>query len=169
VGNSTLWGIATKTVSPTNLISQSYARANIVHPNSLTRAELSNNESYFRNNPNPVKMTLGFFNKMVDGDYILVTFTSFSYTASAVYCSPMFGSCGIFGPPTSVTVVKITPNTTSIINNTLFLILEGLTSNPTTLYGVSSTISVSTFNSSGARMDSGSITYNISCGAVPLS
>lgn len=112
-------------------------------------------------------MTLGFFNRLTDGDYIMVTFTSFSYTASNVFCSPIYGSCGIFGTPTNVMVVKITPNITSIINNTLFLILEGLTSNPTTLYGVTSTISVSTFNSSGLPMDSGSITYNISCGAVP--
>ena len=42
-GNSMLWGIATKTVSPNNLISYSYARANIVYPNTLTRAELSTN------------------------------------------------------------------------------------------------------------------------------
>ena len=168
VGSSRLWGIATKTVSPTNLISHSYARAHIVTPNTLTRAELSNNESYFRNNSSPVKMTLGFFNRLVDGDYIMVTFTS-SYTASNVLCSPIYGSCGILGTPTLVTVVKITPNTTSILNNTLFLILEGLTSSPTTQYGVTSPISVSTFNSSGQPMDSGSISYNISCGAVPSS
>ena len=167
VGNSSLWGIATKTVSPTNLISYSYAFATIVTPNTLTKAELSNTDSYFRNNTNNVNMTLGFYNKLSTGDYIMVTFTSYSYTASTVYCSSMYGSCGIFGNASNVIVVKIIPNITSIINNTLIIILEGLTSNPTTLYGVTSTITVSTFNSSGAHMDSGSILYNISCGLVP--
>ncbi|EFX59934.1 hypothetical protein DAPPUDRAFT_346307 [Daphnia pulex] len=118
VSTSLPWGIATKTVSPTNLISYSYANASIKNPNTLT-ANLSKSDSYYRSNTNPVKMTLTFFNQLIATDYIQLTFTSESYTGSNVTCSPIYGICSMFGTPSNVTVVKIIPNTTSIINGTL--------------------------------------------------
>lgn len=162
-GSSLPWGVSTKTVSPTNLISYSTASATILNPNGLT-AVLSKSDSYYRNNSNPLKITFTFTNKLIAGDYILLSFTSDSYTGSSVTCSSIYGSCAVFGTPSNVTVVKIFPNTTSIIGSSLFLILEGLTSNPDTAYGLSSSISVTTLTNSSATIDSGSMTYNISCG-----
>lgn len=164
VGPSLPWGIATKTVSPTNLISYSYANATISEPNTLV-ATLDQTDSYFRSNSNPVKMTLTFSNTLITGDYILFSFTSDSYTASTVTCSSIYGTCLIQGTPTNVTNVKMTPNTTSIISNSLFLILEGLTSASGTSYSYITNISVSTLTFDDRPIDSGKMTYSISCGA----
>lgn len=164
-GQSLPWGIATKTVSPTNLISYSYANATITDPNTLI-ATLDKSDSYYRSNPSPVKLTLTFFSSLISTDYILFSFIYDSYTASTVTCSSIYGQCSIQGTPTNVTVVKVLPNTTSIIGNSLFLILEGLTSAPGTSYLYSTNISVSTLTYDDRLIDSGKMLYNISCGAV---
>lgn len=129
-------------------------------------AVLSRSDSYYRNNTSPVKITFTFFNTLIAGDSILLSFNSDSYTGSNVTCSSIYGSCSISGTPTNVTVVRIVPNITSIISNNLFLILEGLTSAPGTPYGFSTTIAVTTLTSLGNPIDSGIMIYNISCGGV---
>lgn len=121
-GLSLPWGIATKTVSPTNLISYSYANATITNPNTLI-ATLDKSDSYYRSNTSPVRLTITFFNSLISTDYILFSFISDSYTASSVTCSPIYGQCSILATPSNVTVVKMLPNITSIIGNSLFLIL----------------------------------------------
>jgi hypothetical protein len=163
VGQSLPWGIATKTVSPTNLISYSYANATMSEPNVLL-ATLDNSDSYYRSNPNPVKLTLTFFSSLISTDYILFTFMSDSYTSTNVTCSSIYGRCSIQGTPSNVTLVKMLPNTTSIIGNSLFLILEGLTSAPGTAYLYSTNISVSTLTYDDRLIDSGKMLYSISCG-----
>lgn len=168
VGTGLAWGISTKTTSPVNLISSSTAYVSISYTNTLTGV-LSKSESYYKNNTSPVKMTFTFTNKLSTGDCIILSMTSDVYSpinASSVTCSSIYGTCGLVGSATNVTVIKITPDVSSIINNTLFVIVEGLISGGSSSYGFTYNINIKTQTSLGYPMDAGIMVYNVSCGEI---
>jgi hypothetical protein len=128
-------------------------------------AVLSKSDAYYINNTSPVKMTFTFTNQLASGDYITLSTTSNVYSATAVNCSSLYGTCALGNGSTSnVTVIKITPNITSIINNTLYVIVEGLTSGSSSSYTSTYNIDVITQTSNNSHMDSGTMIYNVSCG-----
>lgn len=164
-GSSLSWGISTKTVTGSNLISYQTITAAISSPNTLT-AVLSKSDSYYRNNTSPVKMTFKFTNSLASGDSIQFSTTTDVYSAvssTSVTCSSIYGVCTLVSS-SNVTVIKITPDVSSIINNTYFVILEGLISGSSSNYLFTYNIYVTTMTSNSSSMDSGTMTYNVSCG-----
>ena len=112
-------------------------------------------------------MTFTFTNKLSTGDCIILSMTSVVYSpvnTSSVTCSSIYGTCALVGNATDVTVIKITPDVSSIINNTLFVIIEGLISGASSSYGFTYNINIKTQTSLGYPMDAGIMVYNVSCG-----
>lgn len=117
-------------------------------------------------------MTFKFTNKLSAGDYIILSTTSDVYSpinSTSVTCSSIYGTCAIVGNSTSVTVIKITPDVSSISNNTFFVIVEGLISGPSSSYGFTYNIYINTETSLGKSMDAGIMTYNVSCAEISSS
>lgn len=70
-------------------------------------------------------MTFKFTNSLASGDSIQLSATNDVYSpvsSTSVTCSNIYGSCSLVSS-SDVTVIKITPNVSSIINNTFFVIV----------------------------------------------
>jgi len=159
VGTSLPWNFTTKTITPTNTITFSSSAPTINNPNSLTISMLS--DSYYKNNTNPVKISFGFTNNLMSGDYIQMRFNTLTYSEyTTVNCSLIFGTCSKSSASTSgLLVINIVPNLSSITSKTLSLTLEGVISGS----NIVDSVPVSSYTNAGNLIDTGYMQYQLSC------
>jgi hypothetical protein len=159
VGISSLWTITTMTTAPSSTITVSSTAPVITLPNVLTASFLT--DSYYINNTNVVKLSFSFTNALAAGNYLLLIAPTTTYAEyTTVACSAIYGTCtkSVLSSNASL-VLQIVPNISSIINNTLALTLEGLISGTDAV----SSITVRSYNGTGSLVDSGILSYAISC------
>ena len=160
IGRSADWTLTTSNIAPTSIITISTAAPTISLPNLLTPSFQT--DSYYINNTNVVKMTYIFTNSLVSTDYILFIGDSTTYSElTTITCSGIYGTCTKDAALSSngSFIIRIVPNVSSIVNNTLNIVLEGLISGTDSV----SQVTVRSFNNSGNMIDEGTATYTISC------
>ena len=130
---------------------------------------LSKNYRYYRSNTQPVEMHLTLTNGLTTGDYLLLQFGPDTYSSSTtVACPQTLATCSISNKSTSnILIVKAVPNINQLNTQSMTLQLSGLTSSSTSLYVDIAYFNVSSYTSADLMIDSGSLTYNVSCTALP--
>jgi hypothetical protein len=106
-------------------------------------------------------------NVLTSGDYLLLQFGPDSYLAasSSVSCPQTLANCSTSTKSTSnILVIQVTPNINQLNSASLTLQLSGLVSAASTLYIDVSYFNISSYTSAGLLIDSGAISYNVSCG-----
>lgn len=92
VGWGLPWNITTTTLSSASAITFQQLSPEIKNPNHLTASFLA--DSYFINNTAPVRISFGFWNSLIAGDYIVMQIPTDIYSElTNVSCSSLFGSC----------------------------------------------------------------------------
>ncbi len=160
IGNAAKWLITTKSISPSNTITIS-AQAPYISTANLLTATMRAGDPYYINNTEPVRVMFSFTNSLISGDYILMTINSGVYTEkTAVNCSTIYATCSkVSGSSPGTLGIKIEPNLTYIINNTINIVIEGLISGNS----IAENVTVSSYNSSMFMIDSGLMLYQLSC------
>jgi len=142
------------------------ATFNTALPSPIT-GMLSKNYRYYRSNSQPVEIYLTLTNVLKSGDYILLQFGPDTYlnSSSTISCPQTLANCSISSKSTSnILVVTATPNINQLNSLSLTLQLSGLISASSTLYIDHNYFNVSTYTSVNLMIDSGALTYNVSCG-----
>ena len=149
IGLAAQWTFTTSNIAPTSIITISNSAPTLTLPNVLTPSFQT--DSYFINNTNLVKMTFSFTNNLVSTDYLLLITSTTTYNQlTTIACSTIFGTCSKDTASTNGSlIIRIVTNTSSIVNNSLDVTLEGLISgNDTT-----GTVTVRSYNNSGFMID----------------
>lgn len=112
------------------------ATMQVALPSPIT-AVLSKERRYYRGNTDSVVLYLTLTNVLTSTDYILLTFSTDTYTntSSSVSCPLTEATCSISSQSTSnVLIVKAVPNQNQLSSKSVTLTLSGLTSSSSTLY-----------------------------------
>lgn len=142
-----VWGIATASIEETNTLT----------------ATLDESKDYYRDNTDDIFLNIQVTNQLSSGDYFFITFTDQDYSIdSSLSC--LHDICQVYNSTSSVTVVKIQPNTTKVSFLSMDFIISGMISSSNTVYQQEIDVEVSSFSSGDNAKDSGYFTYKIDCG-----